>query len=52
MARINLFEKKLSLIKEVAVFSSIVIFKNKFSLYCEILQFSGIFALEPVVWII
>ena len=52
MARLSLFEKKFSLVKEVAVFSSIIIFKNKFSLYCEILQFSGIFALEPIVWAI
>ena len=43
IARIRLFEKKLSLIEEVAIFSSIIIFKNWFSLYCEILQFSGIF---------
>ena len=47
-----IIEKKLTLFKEVAIFSSIIIFKNKFSLYCEILQFSGNFALEPVVWAI
>ena len=48
MTRIRLFEKKFSLFKEVAIFS-IIIFKNSFYWYCEILQFSGIFGLEPVV---
>ena len=49
MPRMWLFEKKLSLFKEVSVFS-IIIFKNMFYWYCEILQFSGIFGLETVVW--
>ena len=49
--RIRLFEKKLSLFKEVAIFS-IIIFKNRFYWYCEILLFSGIFGLEPIVWAI
>ena len=47
----RLFEKKLSLFKEVAIFS-IIIFKNRFYWYCEILLFSGIFGLEPVLWAI
>ena len=34
----SLFEKKLSLFKEVAIFS-IIIFKNRFYWYCEILLF-------------
>ena len=48
MDRIRLFEKKLSLFKEVAIFS-IIIFKNRFYCYCEIMLFSGIFGLELVV---
>ena len=49
MDRISLFEKKLSLFREVEIFS-IIIFKNRFYWYCEILLFSNIFGLEPVVW--
>ena len=52
-ARIRIFDKKkLSLFKEVVIFSSIIISKNRFYWYCEILQFSGIFGLESVVWAI
>ena len=49
MDRIRLFEKKLSIFKEVAIFS-IINFKIGFFWYSEILQFSGIFGLEAVVW--
>ena len=49
LIRMCLFEKKLSLLKEVAIFS-IIIFKNRFYWYCEIMLFSGIFGLEPIVW--
>ena len=49
LVRILSFEKKLSLFKDVAIFS-IIVFKNRFYWYCEILQFSGIFGLEKVVW--
>ena len=41
--------KKLTLFEEVAIFS-MIIFKIRQYLYCEILQFSGIFGLDPVVW--
>ena len=50
MARIRLFEKKLSLLKEVTIFS-IISFKIGFFWYCEIMLFSGIFGLELVVWV-
>ena len=49
LVRIRFFEKKLSLFKEVAIFS-IISFYNRFYWYCEILLFSGIFGLELVVW--
>ena len=45
MARMRLFEKKLSLFEEVAI-SSVISFKNKLYCYCEIIQFS------LVVWAI
>ena len=51
LVRMCLFEKKLSLCKQVIIFS-IIIFKNRFYWYCEILLFSGIFGLEPVLWAI
>ena len=44
-------KKKLSLFKEVAIFSIIIIsFRKRFYWYVEILLFSSIFGLEPVVW--
>ena len=49
LVKMCLFEKKLSLFKEVAIFS-IISFKIRLWWYCEILQFSGIFGLELVVW--
>ena len=42
-------KKKLSLFREVAIFS-IIVFKNRFYSYCEILLFSNIFGLKLVVW--
>ena len=44
-------KKKLSLFKEVAIFS-IIRFKIMSCWHCEIMQFSGIFGLEPVVWVL
>ena len=43
--RIRLFEEKLSLFKEVAIFP-IICFKGRSYWYCEIMQFSGIFGIE------
>ena len=48
MPRVRLFEKKLSLLKEVALFS-LISFKKGFYWYREILQFSGIFGLKSVI---
>ena len=49
MARIRLFEKKLSLFKEVAIFS-IISFKIGFIGTVKHCFFPRIFGLEPVVW--
>ena len=49
LVRMCLFEKKLSLFKEVIIIS-IISFKIGFFWYCEILLFSGIFGLELVEW--
>ena len=49
MDRIGLFEKKLSFFKQVAIFS-IISFKIRSFWYCEMMQFSGVFGLELVVW--
>ena len=51
MARMRLFEKKLSLFEEVAIFS-IISFKIRSYWYCEIMQFSGIFCIESTEWTI
>ena len=45
----RLFEKKLSLFKEVAIFS-IIRFKIRSYWYCEIMQISGIFGIEATEW--
>ena len=49
LVRMCLFEKMLSLFKEVIIFSIISV-KKGFFWYCGILLFSGIFDLEPAVW--
>ena len=49
LVRMRTFEKKLSLFKEVAIFS-IINFKIGFFWYCDIVLFSGFFDLEPVIW--
>ena len=51
LVRMCLCEKKLYLFKEVAIFS-IIRFKIRSRWHCEIMQFSGIFGLEPVVWVL
>ena len=45
LVRMCLFEKKLTLYKEVAIFS---IFRSCW--YCEIMQFFGIFGMEAPEW--
>ena len=52
LVRMCLFERKLSLFKEVAIFSIIkIIICFKIGFICiVIVLFSGIFDLEPVVW--
>ena len=43
--------KKLSLFKEVAIFS-LIPFNLRSYWYCEMIQFSGIFGIEATEWII
>ena len=45
LVRMCLFEEKLTIIKEVAIFS-IIRFKIRSYWYCEIMHFSGIFGIE------
>ena len=49
LVRMSLFEKKLSLFREVAIFS-IIRFKIRSYWYCEIMQISGIFGIEATEW--
>ena len=49
IVRMCLFRKKLSLIREVAIFS-IIRFKIRSYCYCERMQFSGIFGIEATEW--
>ena len=49
LVRMSLFEKKLSLFREVAIFS-IIRFKIRSYWYCEIMQISGIFCIEATEW--
>ena len=50
LVRMSLFEKKLSLFREVTIFS-IIRFKIRSYWYCEIMQISGIFGIEATEWI-
>ena len=49
LVRMSLFEKKLSLFREVAIFS-IIRFKIRSYWYCEIMQISGIIGIEATKW--
>ena len=49
IVRMCLFLKKLSLFREVAIFS-IIRFKIRSYWYCETLQISGIFGIEATEW--
>ena len=49
IVRMCLYKKKLSLFREVAIFS-LIRFKIRSHWYCEIMQISGIFGIEATEW--